>query len=583
MVGEKLGSFRIDGTLGVGAMGVVYQATHEPTGKTAAVKVVNKEVLSRGKAYERFQREAEILKQFRHENIVRFLALGRSQGISYIAMEFVPGKTLDQLLQEHGPFDWKEVVELGIQMCDALHYAHEHGVVHRDFKPSNLMVTEAGRIKLTDFGIAKDLDKTALTATGRTLGTAAYMAPEQIRGTPEVSHKTDIYALGVVFYQVLTGQPPFDGNSAVVLMHAHLNEPAPRPSGKVAEIPRSLDDLVVQLMAKSPTDRPWDAAAVGETLKKIQEQAKRGVSIPMVWPTAGINTSGFGSTSTTAKKTTKGGRGRKTGFRRFVTVRALETLALFAALLGIGGFVGYMFWPPSMLYLYKHAEILMARPDRHEWYEARDTYLEPLDRRFPGHPYRKQVQAWRDQILLSDAENRALLLQSEANLPINRPANKSEQRYAEYYSLITAADKRGDHLSAVASWEELASLYRPDDREERPWYLLARKRAEDLRVMVKERRELVSKLLAEATNATLAGRLKEAESIQAEVWKRYGRYQDLADLLGTDSANASGHNVPPNPTPSPPSFTPPSLPLAEHQDRKPDESSEPKAATPRVP
>ena len=155
-------------------------------------------------------------------------------------MEFVPGVTLEKTLQDRERLPWREVVELGIQICDALHYAHERGVVHRDLKPSNLMVTNDGKIKLTDFGIAKDLDKTALTATGRTLGTAAYMAPEQIRGTPAVSHKTDLYALGIVLYQMLVGKPAFEGSSPVVLMHCHLNEAPPRPSSKIAEIPKAL-------------------------------------------------------------------------------------------------------------------------------------------------------------------------------------------------------------------------------------------------------------------------------------------------------------------------------------------------------
>ena len=170
------------------------------------------------------------------------------------------------------------MVELGIQICDALHYAHEHGVVHRDLKPSNLMVTADGKIKLTDFGIAKDLDATALTATGRTLGTAAYMSPEQIRGTPAVSHKTDLYALGVVLYQMLVGKPPFEGSTPVVLMHCHLNEPPPRPSAKVAEIPKELDELIVTLMAKAPADRPWDAAAVGVKLTELRDKADRGAA-----------------------------------------------------------------------------------------------------------------------------------------------------------------------------------------------------------------------------------------------------------------------------------------------------------------
>ncbi len=134
--------------------------------KPAAIKVMSSEFAQKGKIGHRFEREAEILQQFRHPNIVRFLAWGKFRGTSYIAMEYVQGETVEKMIQERGHLPWREVVELGIQMCEALHYAHEHGVVHRDLKPSNLMVTADGKIKLTDFGIAKDLDATALTATG---------------------------------------------------------------------------------------------------------------------------------------------------------------------------------------------------------------------------------------------------------------------------------------------------------------------------------------------------------------------------------------------------------------------------------
>ncbi len=192
-------------------------------------------------------------------------------------MEFVEGVTLERLLQDRGELPWRDVVDLSIQLCDALQYAHDMNVVHRDLKPSNLIITVDGKLKLTDFGIAKDLERTTqLTAPGRTLGTAAYMAPEQIRGTPAVSHKTDLYALGVLMYQMLTGKTPFNGASAVVLMHCHINEPPPRPGDKVAELPKELNELVVKLMAKAPADRPWDAAAVGHALKTLREKAARG-------------------------------------------------------------------------------------------------------------------------------------------------------------------------------------------------------------------------------------------------------------------------------------------------------------------
>jgi len=239
MIGEHLGSFRIEEILGTGAMGVVYRATLDTPAakrKSAAVKVISGEIAGKGKAYERFRREADILKQFRHPNIVQFLGMGRSNGTHYFAMEYVPGENLEAVLKQRGPLPWQEVVDLGIQVCEALQYAHAQGVVHRDLKPSNLMVNAEGQVKLTDFGIAKDLDATALTDPGRTLGTAAYMAPEQIQGK-DVSHQTDLYSLGIVLYQILTGSMPFTGGSMIVLMQQQLSLPPPRPSVKVPKIP----------------------------------------------------------------------------------------------------------------------------------------------------------------------------------------------------------------------------------------------------------------------------------------------------------------------------------------------------------
>ncbi len=291
MIGEKLGPFRIDAKLGQGAMGVVYKATFEPSGQIVAVKVIHEEAASRDKASDRFQRESDILKQFRHPNIVQHIGVGysKSRTMSYYAMELVPGRTLDQVLEERGPLPWTEVVELALQICEALQYAHERGIVHRDLKPSNLLIHEAGQLKLTDFGIAKALDRTSLTATGRTLGTAAYMAPEQVRGTPEVSHKTDLYSLGCVLYQMLTGTPPFEGKSAMALMHKHIEEPPPRPSAKNPEIPLELDKLVVKLMAKDRDERPWDAQAVGVVLTDLRDKAARHEPVPMVYGNVPVN------------------------------------------------------------------------------------------------------------------------------------------------------------------------------------------------------------------------------------------------------------------------------------------------------
>jgi serine/threonine-protein kinase len=559
LIGEKLGSYRIESVLGSGAMGVVYRGTDEKRGRPAAVKVVSGEIAQGGKVQKRFEREAEILQQFRHPGIVRFLAWGKFRGTWYIAMEFIQGITLEKLMQESGPLPWREAVDLAIQVCDALHYAHERGVVHRDLKPSNLMVTGERRVKLTDFGIAKDLDKTSLTATGRTLGTAAYMAPEQIRGTPAVSHKTDLYSLGVVLYQILAGRPPYEGNSPVVLMHCHLNESPPRPSAKVQEIPRALDDLVVALMAKAPTDRPWDAAAVGHVLTELRDKAERGEPIPMVWPTPGSpaatpprsgpgsgvpgestlvarpkkkpRKSGLFSTLTGSVFTTRTRATREETDEAPGSRAALETLLLLAALVGIGGLIAYLVWPPGQEYLYKHAESLMASTHRSDWIKARDEYLEPLDRRFPDNPYREQGARWRDKILLDEAESRSGFLTAPVVTSINQAKTNAERLFVLIYPEASGASKRGDDLAAVKHWKHLASQLKAEDREDRPWYLLAVHRAEQLEAEMRDRRQFVETQLRLADEALRTGRPNQAYAITSKLVEQYSGYTDLADLF----------------------------------------------------
>jgi serine/threonine-protein kinase len=610
LIGTKLGSFRLDEIVGAGAMGVVFRATHEPKGRPVALKLVHDELLEKGKVFDRFEREAKILQQFNHPNIVRWIAWGRYKGTYYFAMEFVEGETLDKVLQERGELPWREVVGMAIELCDALHYAHERSVVHRDLKPSNLMVTREGKLKLTDFGIAKHLERTALTAPGRTLGTAAYMAPEQIRGTPAVSHKTDLYSLGALLYQMLTGKPPFEGASAVILMHSHLNAPPPHPGEKVQELPRELDELVVKLMAKSPTDRPWDAEAVAQTLRSLRERAERGDKIAMVWPSADSPAANparagmqpAGAPAPTRKKAKKGRKSRtlagvNSGFAtreenggmasRLLDRAVLETLGLVAALLAIGGFIGYWLWPPSAGYLYHQAEPLMASPHRSDWLTAREEYLDPLDRRFPDHPYKEQLRKWRDQILLDEAESRSKNLSSPVKTAFSEPQNNGERQYVSFDTLAQKAASRGDELMAMNYWKEMARVLKPDDREDRKWYLLAVRRADELETRIRERQEFVADQLQRAENAIRAGRPNEAVAIRSMLVEKYGHYTDLAGVLGT-AAVAPSAEQPPAPRPAPPGATPesgsaPPPPKAERPRDEPEGKSQPEAATVRAP
>ena len=587
LIGEKLGSYRIETVLGSGAMGVVYRGIDEKRGRVVALKVLHGDLSQGNKSLERFKREYEILNQFRHPGIVRNLSYGKFRGTLYIAMECIQGMTLDTILEQRGALPWREVVALGIQICQALQYAHERGVVHRDLKPSNLMVSEESKVKLTDFGIAKDLDKTALTAPGRTLGTAAYMAPEQIRGAQAVSHKTDLYALGVVLYKMLTGKPPFEGDTAVVLMHRHVNEAPPRPSEKIQEIPRALDDLVVGLMAKQPTDRPWDAAAVEVILSELRGKAERGAAIGMVWPApgsaagrssrgdaAGVIRPDSGPSDRPKRKPRKGGmfptlastffaaRSRQTsadsespGLSRGI----LEVSGLLLALVAVGGLIVYLVWPPGQETLYRKAEALMASTHRTDWLTARDEYLEPLDRRFPQNPYHEQTAKWRDKILLDEAEGRASILAAPVKTRLSDPNTNAERQFVMYNSVTTDASNRRDDLAAVQEWRKMAKVLKPDDLEERPWYLLALRRAEQLEAAIQDRRQFVMKQLQIADEAIRTGHPNQAIAIRSKLVEQYGGYTDLADLFPPAPASVP---VQPAPAPRPSGEAAPAAPAA---------------------
>jgi eukaryotic-like serine/threonine-protein kinase len=576
LVGERLGSFRLESVVGSGAMGVVYRGINEKNGRPAAVKVVSTEFAQGGKIRDRFEREAEILQQFRHPSIVRFLAVGRFRGTSYIAMEFIPGETLEKVILDRDGMPWREVVDLAIQICDALQYAHEHGVVHRDLKPSNLMINDDGKIKLTDFGIAKDLDATALTAEGRTLGTAAYMSPEQIRGTPAVSHKTDLYAFGVVLYQMLTGKPPFEGATPVVLMHSHLNQPAPRPSSKVHEIPKALDELIVALMAKAPGDRPWDAAAVGVKLAELRDKDARGEPVAMVWP---ASQPGAAKAAQAASRALQNGAGsslqpgrkkaKKTGTLFSLSTRdrkegsgsswlsrsTIETALLALALVAIGVFIAYRVWPPSAPYLYQQAEALMASSRRADWMTARDDYIKPLDEGFPDHPYREQTRKWLDKILLDDAENRAKVLTSGLKIRMSEPSNNAERQLVIANELAEGASGRHDDLTAIRQWHDFASQVKPEDPDERKWHLYALRQIERLENVIKDRRQSVVKQWELAELAFREGRLVESTDIKNKISEQYSKFTDLADIFPPTPV-APGSDQKPTAAPAVPTPTP---------------------------
>ncbi len=281
LIGQTIGSpakgeFYIERELGSGAMGTVYRATLTMKEKKypVALKIVSLGLLGNESAMARFEREAAILQQLRHPHIVRLYGTGKYRGTPYIAMEYIDGEAMDRALIRRGRMGWEEVFGYGKQLCEALQHAHEKGIIHRDLKPSNLMITKDGKLKLADFGIAKDTDVTALTGANSTIGTAAYMSPEQCRGSKELSAKSDLYSLGIVFYELITGKKPFYAETTMDMFLKHVNETPVRPSKFVHDLPIWVDNLIMHLMEKPVDSRPLDAATVGRMILEIETKVQ---------------------------------------------------------------------------------------------------------------------------------------------------------------------------------------------------------------------------------------------------------------------------------------------------------------------
>ena len=266
----QLGRYKITGTLGRGAMGIVYQA-HDPLiEREVAIKAISCAGLTREESEEfeqRFFREAKSAGRLNHPNIVTIHDVGRSGDLSYIAMEFLVGRSLRDSLDAHVSLPVARIVQIAAEIADGLAFAHANGIVHRDIKPSNIMVLDSGAVKITDFGIAQ-LPSSSLTLVGTAMGTPKYMAPEQINGR-KADGRSDIFSLGAVLYEMLTGRPPFSGAELNAILYQVLNTAPPLPTSINASLPPGFDRIVARAMAKEPDKRYPDAGQIAADLRQV--------------------------------------------------------------------------------------------------------------------------------------------------------------------------------------------------------------------------------------------------------------------------------------------------------------------------
>lgn len=326
----QLGRFKITGILGKGAMGTVYRA-HDPLiDRTVAIKTIGCAGLSpeEAKAFEeRFYCEAKSAGRLSHPNIVTIHDAGRTEDLAYIAMEFLNGRTLQEILEAGVALPPERCAEIAARIADGLAFAHANDVVHRDIKPANIMVFDDGRVKIADFGVAT-IPTGAQTVDGMAFGSPKYMSPEQINGL-RADGRSDIFSLGAVLYEMLTGRPAFSGDNLNAILFQVLNSAPPLPSSFNAQIPHGFDRIVARALAKNPDKRYQNATQMAKALRRERHVVRSAQRDRVASSPSATATSKDGFSATSASKT----REATGAFSRFLRI-GLPTLVVAGAALG---------------------------------------------------------------------------------------------------------------------------------------------------------------------------------------------------------------------------------------------------------
>lgn len=350
MIGELLANrYEILEKVGDGGMALVYSAKDHLLSRIVAVKILRAQFADDEEFVERFRREARSAASLSHPNIVNIYDVGETEHIHFIVMEFVQGNNLHDLIRDHKTFSQEVIVNIGKQIAMGLAHAHYHGIIHRDIKPHNILVTDEGRVKVTDFGIAQAMSSTNLTQTGMVLGSVHYFSPEQARGV-NVQAASDLYSLGIVLYEMIAGHPPFKGDSPIAIALKQIQE-NPLPLGESRpDLDGELEDLVLKLLDKDPKKRPHSAEEVVKAFQRIERrihlqgegQGQEDQTMPL--PVTG--TSKRGGLGLASRKKGKKKKQQQEAPRRS---KGLIILVILLVMVGVG--VGLIRLIPQLLFL----------------------------------------------------------------------------------------------------------------------------------------------------------------------------------------------------------------------------------------
>lgn len=462
MTERRIGPFILGRQIGAGGMGIVYLATYVETGKQVAVKILPPSLSEDVKMVKRFEREIGILKRLKHPNIVKYYGGGSHEGQRWYAMEYIDGGSLYDILTKRKRLTWDQAIQVGRQLTAALENAHNAGIIHRDLKPGNLFITKKGHIKLGDFGIARDTEATALTAAGKTVGTYAYMAPEQIQGNAPISGKTDLYATGCLLYELLVGETPFVSANPAEMLMMHLNDYPYNLHEKGVECPLALDQLVERLLQKNPDDRPFDALAVNTELTEILKSGDGTIGdfSDEAFMSAGESKSASVSGNPATGDVTVKKKKKKKGDQSPFFEKTWFLLTFLGILIAAGVWLSS---GPGEDSLYISAKEAMSTPDPVAHFDARGKYLRPYLEKFPNGKYAGEMRGWLDDVEVS-------LIETQLDRRVKRPDDgRNLYETACLKGMRAASDSERNPLESLEIFQALIeSIPKADLPEAQP-------------------------------------------------------------------------------------------------------------------
>ena len=522
-----VGPYLIDRKIGAGGMGTVYLGRHKETGQEVAVKVLPPSLAREEGFVARFTREIEALKLLKNPHVVELFESGiDGEQRYYYAMEYVDGETLTKRLHREKRIDWKETIQITVQICAALKAAHDAGIVHRDLKPSNLMLARDGTVKLTDFGVAQVFAGTKLTATGGIIGTAEYMSPEQAQGH-RATKKSDLYSLGAVMYVMLTGRPPFSGKTTLDLIQKHKYGQFDRPRLIVPQTPHWLEEIVCKLLEKEPDNRIVDAYVLSRRLQEVLKKVKLSAQEQTL-----ADDRYEGSAPTVVAGHGKAAQGAGTIMRDLVRAEIEESqkpspigelfnnvwvLVTLLGLLILGGVLWFRFGGPTPQERFQQGVAIMEEPESSAWLRARDQFFEPLVQEDPdrweqaAQPYLAQINLYARKLGLRGRKFRNRRITS---------TNDAERFYqlALYHKDVGNVDRAERMLLALKTL-----LAEQPEHEE--LYQLAQQALDELQADETGRYELLKSSIERAGKFADENKLQQARGI----------YKSILELYGSDS------------------------------------------------